>query len=150
MASVIPQPPQLDPQGYSVFVLISRPAGSFLLDITLKIPVVGVNSEIVSWGRCPVFTPLSEVSNELLSACFLLRLQPAVSMMSSFVERFRSITGKGKTSTFPLSLSDHHLSGSSPVIFRSCDSTCCRPAVGTITQASDERFTEAKPLGDIR
>ncbi|KAM4534063.1 mediator of RNA polymerase II transcription subunit 1-like [Odontesthes bonariensis] len=55
MASVIPQPPQLDPQG------------------------------------CPVFTPLSEVPNEQFSACFLLRLQPAVSMMSSFVERFRSI-----------------------------------------------------------
>ncbi|KAM9712188.1 mediator of RNA polymerase II transcription subunit 1-like isoform 2-T3 [Menidia menidia] len=56
MAFVVPQPPQLDPQG------------------------------------CPVFIPLSEVPNELLPACFLLRLQPAVPMMSSFIEKLGSIT----------------------------------------------------------
>ncbi|KAM7390210.1 hypothetical protein PAMA_008406 [Pampus argenteus] len=55
-ASVIPQPPQLDPQ------------------------------------RHPVFTPLSEGPYETFPACFLLRLQPAIPMMSSFVKKLSQIT----------------------------------------------------------
>ncbi|XP_037550374.1 mediator of RNA polymerase II transcription subunit 1 [Nematolebias whitei] len=39
-----------------------------------------------------VFVPLSEVPYEMLPACFLLRLQPPVPMMSSFVERLSHIT----------------------------------------------------------
>ncbi|TKS87548.1 Mediator of RNA polymerase II transcription subunit 1 [Collichthys lucidus] len=56
MASVIPQPAQLDPQGY------------------------------------PAFLPLSEVQHEALPACFLLKLQPAVPLMASFVNRLGEIT----------------------------------------------------------
>ncbi|KAG7231219.1 hypothetical protein INR49_012050 [Caranx melampygus] len=56
MASVIPQPPQLDPQGY------------------------------------PVFLPLNEVPNETLPACFLLKLQPAVPVLMSFVNKLSQIT----------------------------------------------------------
>uniref|UniRef100_A0A3Q1HQ32 Mediator of RNA polymerase II transcription subunit 1 n=1 Tax=Acanthochromis polyacanthus TaxID=80966 RepID=A0A3Q1HQ32_9TELE len=55
MASLIPQPPQLDPQGH------------------------------------PVFAPLSEVPNEMLPACFLLRLQPAIPVMLSFVRKLNQI-----------------------------------------------------------
>ncbi|KAG8009585.1 Mediator of RNA polymerase II transcription subunit 1 [Nibea albiflora] len=56
MASVIPQPAQLDPQGY------------------------------------PTFLPLSEVQHEALPACFLLKLQPAVPLMASFVNKLSQIT----------------------------------------------------------
>ncbi|XP_067433891.1 mediator of RNA polymerase II transcription subunit 1-like isoform X1 [Thunnus thynnus] len=56
MASVIPQPPQLDLQGY------------------------------------PVFTPLSEGPYETFPACFLLKLQPAIPMMLSFVKKLSQIT----------------------------------------------------------
>ncbi|XP_070841875.1 mediator of RNA polymerase II transcription subunit 1-like [Chaetodon trifascialis] len=56
MASVIPQPPQLDPQG------------------------------------CPAFLPLSQAPHEMLPACFLLRLQPAVPVTVSFVDKLRQIT----------------------------------------------------------
>ncbi|GAA6215188.1 mediator of RNA polymerase II transcription subunit 1-like isoform X1 [Lates japonicus] len=56
MASLIPQPAQLDPQGY------------------------------------PVFLPLNEVANETLPACFLLKLQPAVPMTMSFVNKLSIIT----------------------------------------------------------
>ncbi|XP_042366141.1 mediator of RNA polymerase II transcription subunit 1 isoform X2 [Plectropomus leopardus] len=56
MASVIPQPPQLDPHG------------------------------------SPVFLPLNEVPHESLSACFLLKLQPSIPMMSSFVNKLSQIT----------------------------------------------------------
>uniref|UniRef100_A0A3Q0QVD8 Mediator of RNA polymerase II transcription subunit 1 n=1 Tax=Amphilophus citrinellus TaxID=61819 RepID=A0A3Q0QVD8_AMPCI len=56
MASVIPEPPQLDPQGY------------------------------------PVFVPLNEVPNEMLPACFLLKLQPAMPMMLSVVKQLSQIT----------------------------------------------------------
>ncbi|XP_031705981.1 mediator of RNA polymerase II transcription subunit 1-like isoform X2 [Anarrhichthys ocellatus] len=56
MASVLPQPPQLDPQGH------------------------------------PVFLPSTEAPYETLPACFLLKLQPAVPMMSSFVNKLSQIT----------------------------------------------------------
>ncbi|XP_036073398.1 mediator of RNA polymerase II transcription subunit 1 isoform X5 [Oryzias melastigma] len=56
MASVLPEPLQLDSQG------------------------------------CPVFAPLSEVPNETLPACFLLRLKPPVPMLTSFVEELSLIT----------------------------------------------------------
>ncbi|XP_030612436.1 mediator of RNA polymerase II transcription subunit 1-like isoform X2 [Archocentrus centrarchus] len=56
MASVIPEPPQLDPQGY------------------------------------PVFVPLNEVPNEMLPACFLLKLQPAMPVMLSVVKQLSQIT----------------------------------------------------------
>ncbi|TDG97468.1 hypothetical protein EPR50_G00226220 [Perca flavescens] len=55
MASVIPQPPQLDAHGY------------------------------------PVFLPLSEAPHEALPACFLLKLQPAIPMMLSFVKKLSHI-----------------------------------------------------------
>lgn len=44
-------------------------------------------------GSCPVFAPLSEVPNETLPACFLLRLKPPVPMLTSFVEELSLITG---------------------------------------------------------
>ncbi|XP_059182726.1 mediator of RNA polymerase II transcription subunit 1-like [Centropristis striata] len=56
MASVIPLPAQLDPQGQ------------------------------------PVFLPVSEATHETLPACFLLRLQPAIPVMSSFVNKLSQIT----------------------------------------------------------
>ncbi|XP_028289176.1 mediator of RNA polymerase II transcription subunit 1-like isoform X2 [Parambassis ranga] len=56
MASVILQPPQLDPQGH------------------------------------PVFVPASEASNEALPACFLLRLQPAITMVTSLFQKLSQIT----------------------------------------------------------
>uniref|UniRef100_UPI003AAC6404 mediator of RNA polymerase II transcription subunit 1-like n=1 Tax=Centroberyx gerrardi TaxID=166262 RepID=UPI003AAC6404 len=56
MTSLIPQPPQLDPQGH------------------------------------PVFIPLSEVQHETLPACFLLKLQPALPMFSSFVNKLSQVT----------------------------------------------------------
>ncbi|XP_034416211.1 mediator of RNA polymerase II transcription subunit 1 isoform X2 [Cyclopterus lumpus] len=56
MASVLPQPPQLDPQGH------------------------------------PVFLPSSEAPHETFPACFLLKLQPAVPMTSSFVSKLGQIT----------------------------------------------------------
>ncbi|XP_062236096.1 mediator of RNA polymerase II transcription subunit 1-like isoform X3 [Platichthys flesus] len=56
MASVIPQPPQLDPQGY------------------------------------PVFLPLVEGPHETLPACFLLKLQPPVPVVTSFVKKLIQIT----------------------------------------------------------
>ncbi|XP_034427819.1 mediator of RNA polymerase II transcription subunit 1 isoform X3 [Hippoglossus hippoglossus] len=56
MASVIPEPPQLDPQGY------------------------------------PVFLPLDEGPHETLPACFLLKLQPPVPMLTSFVKKLSQIT----------------------------------------------------------
>ncbi|CAM9311714.1 unnamed protein product [Lampetra planeri] len=46
----------------------------------------------------PVFTPLTEMPHEMLPACFLLKLQPAVPMMMSFVNKIRQITGKGSSS----------------------------------------------------
>ncbi|XP_024859603.1 mediator of RNA polymerase II transcription subunit 1 isoform X7 [Kryptolebias marmoratus] len=42
--------------------------------------------------RCLAFTPLSEGPHETLPACFLLRLQPPVPVMSSFVEKLKQIT----------------------------------------------------------
>ncbi|XP_051266654.1 mediator of RNA polymerase II transcription subunit 1 isoform X3 [Dicentrarchus labrax] len=56
MASAISQPPQLDPQGY------------------------------------PVFLPLIEAQYEMLPACFLLKLQPGIPMMPSFVNKLSQIT----------------------------------------------------------
>ncbi|XP_023287236.1 mediator of RNA polymerase II transcription subunit 1-like isoform X1 [Seriola lalandi dorsalis] len=56
MASVIPQPQQLDPRGF------------------------------------PVFLPPNEVPNETLPACFLLKLQPAVPVILSFVNKLSQIT----------------------------------------------------------
>ncbi|XP_068570077.1 mediator of RNA polymerase II transcription subunit 1-like [Cebidichthys violaceus] len=56
MASVLPQPPQLDPHGL------------------------------------PVFLPSTEAPYETLPACFLLKLQPAVPMMLSFVNKLSQIT----------------------------------------------------------
>ncbi|XP_034717955.1 mediator of RNA polymerase II transcription subunit 1 isoform X1 [Etheostoma cragini] len=56
MASVIPQPPQLDAQGF------------------------------------PVFLTLSEGPHEALPAYFLLKLQPAIPMMLSFVKKLSHIT----------------------------------------------------------
>ncbi|XP_068160467.1 mediator of RNA polymerase II transcription subunit 1-like [Antennarius striatus] len=56
MASVLPRPPQLDPQGH------------------------------------PVFLPPSESLCETLPACFLLKLQPAIPMMKSSVEKLVQIT----------------------------------------------------------
>lgn len=41
----------------------------------------------------PVFLPLSEVPHETLSACFHLKLQPALPMMLSFVSKLSQITG---------------------------------------------------------
>uniref|UniRef100_A0A3Q3B5T9 Mediator of RNA polymerase II transcription subunit 1 n=1 Tax=Kryptolebias marmoratus TaxID=37003 RepID=A0A3Q3B5T9_KRYMA len=41
---------------------------------------------------CLAFTPLSEGPHETLPACFLLRLQPPVPVMSSFVEKLKQIT----------------------------------------------------------
>ncbi|KAK5849919.1 hypothetical protein PBY51_014216 [Eleginops maclovinus] len=55
-ASVIPQPPQLDPRGY------------------------------------PVSLPLGEMPCEVLPACFLLKLQPAIPMMFPFVNKLKQIT----------------------------------------------------------
>uniref|UniRef100_G3NMI9 Mediator of RNA polymerase II transcription subunit 1 n=1 Tax=Gasterosteus aculeatus aculeatus TaxID=481459 RepID=G3NMI9_GASAC len=56
MASLLPQPPQLDPQGH------------------------------------PVFLSSAEAPHETLPACFLLKLQPAVPMTLSFVDKLRHIT----------------------------------------------------------
>uniref|UniRef100_A0A4W5M7S8 Mediator of RNA polymerase II transcription subunit 1 n=1 Tax=Hucho hucho TaxID=62062 RepID=A0A4W5M7S8_9TELE len=56
MASVIPQPPQLDIQGL------------------------------------PLFSPLCEVLSEMMPACFQLKLQPPLPMLSSFVEKLSQIT----------------------------------------------------------
>ncbi|CDQ90101.1 unnamed protein product [Oncorhynchus mykiss] len=56
MASVIPQPPQLDAQGL------------------------------------PLFSPLCEVLSEMMPACFQLKLQPPLPMLSSFVEKLSQIT----------------------------------------------------------
>ncbi|XP_029313255.1 mediator of RNA polymerase II transcription subunit 1-like isoform X2 [Cottoperca gobio] len=55
MASVIPQPPQLDPQG------------------------------------SPVFLPLSDSPYEMLPACFLLKLQPAIPILLSFVNKLSQV-----------------------------------------------------------
>ncbi|KAI3355395.1 hypothetical protein L3Q82_018237 [Scortum barcoo] len=56
---------------------------------------------VKSVSRCsyPAFLPLSEAPHETLPACFLLKLQPAVPMMSSFVNRLSQITGR----------TDHHV-----------------------------------------
>ncbi|XP_008292197.1 mediator of RNA polymerase II transcription subunit 1-like [Stegastes partitus] len=40
----------------------------------------------------PVFAPMSEVPNETLPACFLLRLQPEIPMRLSFVQKLSQIT----------------------------------------------------------
>ncbi|XP_014036434.2 mediator of RNA polymerase II transcription subunit 1-like isoform X2 [Salmo salar] len=56
MASVIPQPPQLDAQGL------------------------------------PLFSPLCEVLSGMMPACFQLKLQPPLPMLSSFVEKLSQIT----------------------------------------------------------
>ncbi|XP_069368181.1 mediator of RNA polymerase II transcription subunit 1-like isoform X3 [Paralichthys olivaceus] len=56
MACVIPQPPQLDPQGF------------------------------------PVFLPLDEAPHETLPACFLLKLQPPLPVLTSFVKKLSQIT----------------------------------------------------------
>ncbi|XP_015252992.1 PREDICTED: mediator of RNA polymerase II transcription subunit 1-like isoform X1 [Cyprinodon variegatus] len=42
--------------------------------------------------RCPVFFPLGDVINEMLPACFLLRLKPPIPLLSSFIERVGQIT----------------------------------------------------------
>ncbi|KAM6953396.1 mediator of RNA polymerase II transcription subunit 1-like [Aplochiton taeniatus] len=56
MASLIPQPPQLDPHGH------------------------------------PVFIPMSEVPFESVPASFLLKLQPPLPMLPSFVDKLNQIT----------------------------------------------------------
>uniref|UniRef100_A0A3B5AGU6 Mediator of RNA polymerase II transcription subunit 1 n=1 Tax=Stegastes partitus TaxID=144197 RepID=A0A3B5AGU6_9TELE len=43
-------------------------------------------------GYHPVFAPMSEVPNETLPACFLLRLQPEIPMRLSFVQKLSQIT----------------------------------------------------------
>uniref|UniRef100_A0A3B4ZWY2 Mediator of RNA polymerase II transcription subunit 1 n=1 Tax=Stegastes partitus TaxID=144197 RepID=A0A3B4ZWY2_9TELE len=61
-----------------------------------RLPAViagGVNGvKIVSRGSHPVFAPMSEVPNETLPACFLLRLQPEIPMRLSFVQKLSQIT----------------------------------------------------------
>lgn len=42
-----------------------------------------------------MFVPLNEVPNEMLPACFLLKLQPAMPVMPSFVKKLSQITGQG-------------------------------------------------------
>uniref|UniRef100_A0A3Q2E9X5 Mediator of RNA polymerase II transcription subunit 1 n=1 Tax=Cyprinodon variegatus TaxID=28743 RepID=A0A3Q2E9X5_CYPVA len=42
--------------------------------------------------HCPVFFPLGDVINEMLPACFLLRLKPPIPLLSSFIERVGQIT----------------------------------------------------------
>uniref|UniRef100_A0A665X901 Mediator of RNA polymerase II transcription subunit 1 n=1 Tax=Echeneis naucrates TaxID=173247 RepID=A0A665X901_ECHNA len=49
-------------------------------------------NETVSRGSYPVFLPLNEVPNETLPACFLLKLQPAVPVIMSFVNKLSQIT----------------------------------------------------------
>ncbi|KAF7667741.1 hypothetical protein LDENG_00050770 [Lucifuga dentata] len=41
----------------------------------------------------PVLIPLDEVPHETLPACFLLKLQPPIPMISSFVHKLSEITG---------------------------------------------------------
>ncbi|XP_037829275.1 mediator of RNA polymerase II transcription subunit 1 isoform X3 [Kryptolebias marmoratus] len=95
MASVLPQLPELDPRR-SVFIVfnlalsrttfILRPAAS---ESRRKMML---NCKFASRGSCLAFTPLSEGPHETLPACFLLRLQPPVPVMSSFVEKLKQIT----------------------------------------------------------
>lgn len=43
--------------------------------------------------RFPVFEPLTDSCSELLPATFLLKLQPPLPMLSSFIEKMGTITG---------------------------------------------------------
>lgn len=47
----------------------------------------------LSCGSHPAFLPLSEVPHETLPACFLLKLQPAMPVMLSFINKFSQIIG---------------------------------------------------------
>uniref|UniRef100_A0A3P9H881 Mediator of RNA polymerase II transcription subunit 1 n=1 Tax=Oryzias latipes TaxID=8090 RepID=A0A3P9H881_ORYLA len=49
-------------------------------------------SENLPRGSCPVGAPPSEVPGEMLPACFLLRLKPPVTVLSSFTEKLSLIT----------------------------------------------------------
>lgn len=62
--------------------------------VHLNIITGGVNGvEIVPFGSHPVFVPASEASHETLPACFLLRLQPAIPMVTSLFQKLSQITG---------------------------------------------------------
>lgn len=76
--------------------LFNLPLDGALFDLR---PTVNANVvasgvlNLVSCGSYPVFLPLSEVPHETLQACFLLKLQPAIPMMLSFVNKISQITG---------------------------------------------------------
>lgn len=53
----------------------------------------------MSCSSYPVFVPLNEVPNEMLPACFLLKLQPAMPVTLPFVKQLSQITGRGKFSS---------------------------------------------------
>nr|XP_046227352.1 mediator of RNA polymerase II transcription subunit 1 isoform X2 [Scatophagus argus] len=63
-------------------------------EVTHKLQVASVISQPAQLDPqgYPVFLPLSEVTYETLPACFLLKLQPAIPMMESFVNKLSQIT----------------------------------------------------------
>lgn len=81
--------------GVTCYCLISLSSG---IVFNFLHPTVNANvsasGEIVSCGSYPVFLPLNEVPNETLPACFLLKLQPAVPALMSFVNKLSQITGE--------------------------------------------------------
>ncbi|XP_070784688.1 mediator of RNA polymerase II transcription subunit 1-like [Enoplosus armatus] len=60
-------------------------------DVTHKLQTASVVPQLDPQG-CPVFLPLSEGPYEMLPACFLLRLQPAIPMMPSFINKLSQVT----------------------------------------------------------
>ncbi|XP_029935402.1 mediator of RNA polymerase II transcription subunit 1-like isoform X3 [Myripristis murdjan] len=62
-----------------------------LSDATHQLQMASLMPQLDPQGH-PVFTPLSEVLHETLPACFLLRLQPALPTLSSFVNKLSQVT----------------------------------------------------------
>ncbi|XP_033494675.1 mediator of RNA polymerase II transcription subunit 1-like isoform X2 [Epinephelus lanceolatus] len=60
-------------------------------DATHKLQMASVLPQLDPQGS-PVFLPLSEAPHEPLSACFVLKLQPAIPMMLSFVNKLKQTT----------------------------------------------------------
>ncbi|KAK2859662.1 hypothetical protein Q5P01_004282 [Channa striata] len=63
-------------------------------DVNHKLPMASVlpHPPLLDLQGNPVFLPLNKVPNATLSACFLLKLQPAVPVSVSLVKKLREIT----------------------------------------------------------
>ncbi|KAJ0059762.1 hypothetical protein NL108_011257 [Boleophthalmus pectinirostris] len=82
VASSISQPPQLNPHGCNLTLVYYLFSYTYAILVTLCCYL----------SSFPMFKSQNEVPSEQVPACFLLKLQPAVAMVSSLWNKLRQIT----------------------------------------------------------